>query len=113
MAEKCQNRCVVPVVHEIFPVGKRSHKLISVENTVLSLKKKKEHLKPSVHLPILMAASRSLRASLIGACFASDAGGACMGEEERDAPAAGGPGGGGGGPGGGGAVTTSPPAGGG
>lgn len=112
MADKCQNRCVVLVVNEICPAGKRSHKLISVENTVLSLENK-EDLNLSVHLPILMAARRSLRASLIGACFASDTGGACMGEEERDAPAAGGPGGGGGGPGGGGAVTTSPPEGGG
>lgn len=111
MADKCQNRCVVLVVNEICPAGKRSHRLISVENTVLI--EKKEYLKLSMHLPILMAARRSLRASLIGACFASDAGGACMGEEERDAPAAGGPGGGGGGPGGGGAVTTSPPEGGG
>lgn len=103
---------MVPVVNEICPAGKSSHKLISVTNTVLS-REKKEYLKLTVHLPILMAARRSLRASLIGACFASDAGGACIGEEERDAPAAGGPGGGGGGPGGGGAVTTSPPEGGG
>lgn len=59
-----------------------------------------------------MAASRSLRASLTGGCAGSwrlaSAGGACIGEGEREGPAAGGPGGGGGGPGGGGAVTTSP-----
>ena len=65
------------------------------------------------HLPIRIAARRSLRASLMGGCavsclFASATGGPCMGEDEREEPAPGGPGGGGGGPGGGGAVTTSP-----
>lgn len=83
--------CGKPVFSKKFCLaGNRSHEHGLLENTVLHWREKnqKKWLKRgSAHLPIRMAARRSLRASLTGGWasswrFASAAGGACMGEEE-------------------------------